>query len=157
MVEWSRDSSVRRNWYSRDRPAGQQQDVVLAVDDLDVGLADTCRPGRGSPGVRLDAEAEGPPAGLVRGQLELHRHDFAVAAEDDLLAALDLARCRARAVAGGVHVAGEQLHRDQLPGQPLGLDVAGDRVAVARIGPHRRRQVVDAHARGLSRRSRGRR
>ena len=65
------------------RPAGQQQDVVLAADDLDVGLARVV--GQVSVARRgLDAETQGPPAGGVRGQLELDRQHFAVGPQGNL-------------------------------------------------------------------------
>ena len=99
--ERSRDSSVRRNWYSRVGPPASSRTWFLrstismsASRNLSAGVAD--RPAGGD-----DAEAEGAPAGLVFCGVnsKLHRHDLAVAAEDDLLAGLDLARAAPRAVA----------------------------------------------------------
>ena len=67
------------------RPVGQQQDVGLAIDDFDVGLADVV----GRVGValgRFDLQAQGAAAGGAGHEIELHRQHFAVAAEGDLLA-----------------------------------------------------------------------
>ena len=76
------------------RAAGQQQHVVLAVDDLHVGLAELSAGLRSSGG----AAARGSTAcggRSFRRQLELDRHDLAVAAEDDLPAVDPLRPCRA--------------------------------------------------------------
>ena len=124
------------------RPAGQQQDVILAIDDFDVGLAEVV--GRILVAGRiLDAETDGAAAEFVGRQFELDRHHFAVAAERDLPGIEHLAR----AFIGGPGSGGtrKNLHRDHLARHVPGLEIAGHRVAVARICPGRHGQIADAH------------
>ncbi len=128
-------------------PASQKQHVVLAIDDLDVGLAQAV--GRIAGRFRrLDTEAQGVAAGRLGRQLELHRHDLAVAAQGDLPAIHQLSR----ALRGGGAFAGrprQHLYRDRLSGKPLGANVAGDGVVVARVSPRRHDQIGDDDAGGL--------
>ena len=127
-------------------PAGQQQDAVLVVDDLDVGLA-----------VHVGRIADARRIGWMRRQSVRRPTSsfFGVSSKRTGVISPSPPRrtcwlpstCpvpRRERSAAAVHVAGEQLHGHRLSRQSLGLDVAGDRIAVARIGPHRRRQVVDA-------------
>ena len=145
VVERSRKSWLRRNWYSRVGPPASSKTWFLR-STISMSASRKLSAGLRSPGGALDAETQGAAAGRVGRQLELDRQHFAVAAEGDLPAFEHVAgaalRAPAASPAGGPR---QDLHRDRLARHALGLHVAGHRVMIAGIGAGRHGQIADGH------------
>jgi hypothetical protein len=92
-------------------------------------------------GRRFDAQLVGAASGLLRPDVELHRHDFAATAQGHALARFQLAFVALCAVGC---LARQKVDRHGPIGQTFTLQVPGDVEAVARIGSGRGHQVADA-------------
>ena len=148
VVERSRCSRVRRNWYSRIGPPASSSTrflwstISMSASRIHVGrVADARqRPGCGGRGC---GGRPRPSSGSTRSGTGV------ISPSPPRMTCWLPSTCpvprRERSPAGSISRE-SNCTVTVLSGQPLGLDVAGDGVAVARIGPHRRRQVVDAHA-----------